>query len=161
MLYFGVVISAILIIVGLLGVLVPFLPGLPLAFCGALLLSYITGFKLISLWSILFLAVLALLSVLVDYLAGLIGARWGKASLWGLVGAITGLVVGILSFGIIGMILGPALGVLVFELVAKRGDHRHAVKAAQSTLISSFLGIAVNAILAIIFMTVLVLALIF
>lgn len=160
MTYVWVVISVIIMIVGLLGVLVPFLPGLPLAFSGVFLLALITDFNLISPWILVILGVLALLSVLVDYLSGIIGARWGKASVWGTVGAITGLIAGIVTFGPIGLILGPAVGVLVFEFVAKR-DKEHALRAAKSTLASSLLGIAVNAILAIIFVLVLTLALIF
>jgi len=160
MTYLWVVISIILMIVGFFGVLIPFLPGLPLAYFGVLLLAFVTGFNLISPWILVILGALALLSILVDYLSGIIGARYGKASLWGMIGAITGLIVGLLVFGPLGLILGPAVGVLVFELIAKR-DHRQAARAAQSTLISSLLGMAINAILAITFAITLIVALIF
>ena len=155
-----IITSGVLIIIGIFGAVVPFLPGLPLAFIGVLMLAYATHFNLISAPVLAALACLALLSLLVDYLSGVIGARWGKASIWGTVGAITGLVVALVAFGPLGLVLGPAVGVLVFEFIAKR-DKNHALRAAKTTFASSLLGIAANGLLAITFIVILVVAIIF
>ncbi len=160
MLYMWLIISVIMIVIGLAGVLVPFLPGIPLAFLGVFVIALVTGFDVISPAVLYFLGTLALLSVVIDYAAGILGARLGKASLWGVLGAVVGTIIGIVTMGIIGIVIGPALGVLIFELIAKK-NQKSALRAAKSTLATSLLGIATNAILAIIFAVTLILALIF
>jgi len=155
-----IILSIIFIVVGIFGAVVPFLPGLPLAFIGTFLLSYVTHFDLISVPVLVALAFLALLSLGIDFASGAIGARLGKASLWGTVGAIAGLIVGIAFFGPFGLVLGPALGVLLFELVARR-DQNHALKAAKSTLLTSLLGLALSGILSLVYVIVVVIAVIF
>ncbi len=156
-----IIFSVIMILIGLFGAIVPFLPGLPLAFIGTLVLAIATHFGLISVPVVIALAFLALLSLVVDFASGLIGARLGKASIWGAIGAIVGTIVGILCFGILGIVFGPALGVLLFELLARRNNNSQAVKVAKTTLITSLLGLALNGILAVVYAIVVVVAVIF
>jgi len=154
------IIGIILVLIGLFGAVLPFLPGLPLAFIGTLLISIATHFHLISVPVLVALACLALLSIVVDFASGIIGARLGKASIWGGVGAVTGVIVGILFFGLLGIVFGPAIGVLVFEFIA-RHNKTQAVKVAKTTLVTSLLGLAINGILAVVYVIIVVSAIIF
>ena len=160
MFYFWLILGIIMVLIGIAGVLVPFLPGIPLAFLGAFVLAYITNFEVISPVTLIILAAIALLSLAVDYFSGIIGARWGKASIWGVFGALLGTIIGIITIGPLGIILGPVLGVLIFELVAKK-NVRQATYAAGTTFATSIIGLATGAILAILFAVVLVIALIY
>ncbi len=155
-----VIFAIILLLVGLIGAALPYLPGLPLAFLGTMLLGRLTDFQYFDARWLWLFGFLTLASLACDQLAGFLGSRWGKSSLWGTVGAVVGGLIGVIFFSVWGIILGPALGVLVFEMVARR-DHLRAVRVARVTLVASIIGLVVNALLAIFYSVALALALIF
>ena len=115
------ILAAILIIVGIIGTILPALPGVPLVFAGMLVAAWADGFQHVGLWTLIGLGVLTIIAVAVDFLAGLAGAKRVGASRLALIGAAIGTIVGIF-FGIPGLLLGPFLGALIGELVA--GGHR-------------------------------------
>jgi len=155
-----IILAIILLAIGLIGAALPYLPGLPLAFLGTILLGRLTDFGYFDARWLWFFGSLTLASLACDQLAGFLGSRWGKSSLWGTLGAVTGGLIGVIFFGVWGIILGPALGVLAFEMMAKR-DHLRAVRVARVTLVASIVGLAVNALLAIIYAVTLALVFIF
>jgi len=108
-----------LVLVGLAGTILPFLPGPPLVFAGLLLAAWADGFSRVGWPSLALLAVLTLAAVLVDFLGGAWGARRRKASRQAVLGAILGSCAG-LFFGIPGLILGPFLGAAGGEYLACR-----------------------------------------
>ena len=68
------------------GVILPFLPGVPLAAVGVLFAAWLGAFQVLGLREILIAALLAGLSLVLDYLATVVGARWYGAStrgVWG------------------------------------------------------------------------------
>ncbi|MGH8124057.1 MAG: DUF456 domain-containing protein [Rudaea sp.] len=117
------VLAGILIVAGLVGSLLPVLPGVPLVFAGMLLAAWADGFAHVGVFTLIVLGVLCLLAMLVDFVAGLLGARRVGASKYALWGAMIGTLVGIF-FGLPGLLLGPFLGALAGELGAgSRVDH--------------------------------------
>jgi uncharacterized protein len=115
--------AALLVLVGLAGVVVPVLPGIPLLFFGLWVSAWAGGFEHVGFWTLLILGKLAVLSVLIDILAGLAGARRLGASTRGIVGAGLGTIVG-LMFGLVGVLLGPFVGAVLGELAhGRRIDH--------------------------------------
>jgi len=84
------------------------------------------------------LVVLALLSLAMDYAATAYGSKKMGATWRGMVGAILGLVVGLL-FGPLGLVLGPLVGAIAFEMIGGR-DWKEAAKAGLGTLIGLVLG---------------------
>jgi len=109
--------AAVLILVGLIGTVVPALPGVPLVFGGMLLAAWADGFQHIGVGTLIVLGVLTVLALAVDFVAGLAGAKRVGASKHALWGAAIGTIVGIF-FGIPGLLLGPFVGALIGELVA-------------------------------------------
>jgi uncharacterized protein len=109
--------AVLLIVVGFVGTIVPALPGVPLVFAGMLLAAWADGFQHVGLWTLIGLGVLTAIAVVVDFLAGLAGAKRVGASKLALIGAAVGTVIGIF-FGIVGLLLGPFLGALIGELIA-------------------------------------------
>ena len=107
--------AAVLILVGLAGAILPVLPGVPVVFAGMWLAAWVGNFADIGTWTVVLLGVLAALAVLIDFVAGLLGARRVAASGAALWGATIGTVVG-LFFGLPGLLLGPFLGALIGEL---------------------------------------------
>ncbi len=114
------ILTGALMVAGALGTLLPFLPGCPLIFAGALLYAWHTGFAVVS-WKILFvLLALTLLSEVLEKVAALIGAKRYGASRWGLIGALLGGIGGVILAGPLGLIFGPFLGAVVLELLHGR-----------------------------------------
>lgn len=107
--------AGLLVVVGLAGTILPALPGVPLVFAGMWLAAWVGDYGRIGTWTVVLLGVLAGLAVLLDFVAGILGARRVAASPAALWGAAIGTVVG-LFFGLAGLLLGPFIGALVGEL---------------------------------------------
>lgn len=108
----------ILMLGGLVGVLLPFLPGTLFIFAGALIHKLLTP-EWLSWTTIVILGVMVLVERLLDVLGTMVGARWLGATRWGIFGAVIGGIVGIF-FGLPGLILGPVFGALVGEIIFAR-----------------------------------------
>lgn len=113
------ILGGLLLLVGIVGIVLPALPGVPLMFAGMLMVAWAGNFSLLGPGMLVVLGVLTLLSVILDLLAGLIGAQRVGASRLALVGAALGTVVG-LFFGLIGVVLGPFIGAFLGELAYSR-----------------------------------------
>ena len=137
------IVSAGLIIIGLLGVFLPVLPGIPLAFTGMLLAAWAGGFREISVIIIIVLGLLTLASVAIDFLASALGAKRAGASRMAIVGAGLGSLFGLLFFSLPGLIIGPFIGVLVVE-TAKGKSVREASKIGFATWIGMAVGMALK-----------------
>jgi len=75
------------------------------------------GFETIG-WSLLLtFAILTIVSLVLDYLGGVIGAKKYGATRWGLIGSIIGGIAGFFMGGIVGLIFGPFFGAVLFELI--------------------------------------------
>ncbi len=107
--------AALIIIAGLVGTVIPALPGVPLIFCGLFVVAWIGHFQTIGWITITVLAILAVIAWVIDFLAGALGARYLGASSRALWGATFGAIVGFF-FGIPGIILGPFIGAVLGEL---------------------------------------------
>lgn len=114
------ILAALIVISGLIGVVVPALPGIPVMFAGLVLAAWSTGFEPVGWGTIAVLGALTALSVLIDFLAAAFGAKRQGASPRAFWGATLGAVVG-LFFGLIGIVLGPFIGAVAAELSSGRG----------------------------------------
>lgn len=123
---------------GLVGLLLPVLPGPPLLILGFVLGAWAEDFEYISWGALSVLIVLSLFLYIVDFLSTLFGAKKYGASNRALLGATIGGAVGIF-FGLIGIIIGPFIGAVIGELTVQ-GD---AVQAGRSG-IGATLGLAIS-----------------
>ncbi|OJY89872.1 MAG: hypothetical protein BGP25_04535 [Lysobacterales bacterium 63-13] len=117
--------AALLIIVGTLGTVLPALPGVPIVYAGMFLAAWVGDFSHIGWPTLTILGVLTALSVIVDLLASVFGAKRVGASGWALFGAAAGTVIG-LFFGLVGLIFGPFVGAVAGELIAGSSLRRSA-----------------------------------
>jgi uncharacterized protein YqgC (DUF456 family) len=138
--------SALIIAAGLIGTIVPALPGVPLMFAGMLLAAWTGGFDPIGPWTLGVLGLLTALAVAADLLASLLGAKRVGASAWALFGAAVGTLVG-LFFGLLGILVGPFVGALAGELIAG-GTLQRAGTVGVGTWIGFLLGTVVKIALA-------------
>lgn len=134
------VIASCLMIAGIIGSVVPFLPGPPLSYGGLLVLQLreVTAFstKFLLIW----LAIVVVIVVL-DYVVPIYGTKKFGGSKYGMWGCTIGLIAGF-WFGPIGIIAGPFVGAFVGELLANNESDR-ALKAA----LGSFIGFMFSTLL--------------
>lgn len=130
--------AAVMMLVGLVGTILPALPGVPLIFAGMLLAAWADGFMHIGVWTLVLLGFLCVVAVAIDFIASLMGAKRVGASGWALFGAAVGTLAGFF-LGIPGLILGPFVGALVGELVAG-GTMRRAAEVGFGTWLGLLFG---------------------
>lgn len=140
MLYYAL--AVVLILVGIAGVVLPALPGLPLVFAGMLLAAWADDFQKIGWVTLVVLGVLTALSFAADIFSTAVGAQRVGASrkaLWGtVIGAFAGL-----FFMPIGLFAGPFVGALVGELWHGR-ELRQAAKVGLGTWLGIVLGVVLK-----------------
>ena len=142
--YFLLAIAIILIIVGLLGCVLPIIPGPPLSFLGILILhftkfgesEYTTNF-------LLTLAFIAIIVTVLDYIVPIWGTKkFGgtKAGMWG---ATIGMIIGMIFLGPLGLILGPLVGAIIGETI-KGANNRDAFRAGIGAFVGFLLGVGLK-----------------
>jgi len=110
--------TMVLFAVGLIGAVLPVIPGTTIILAAAVIHRIMLGAeKSIGWWSIGLLVLLTLATYALDFLSGYYGAKYFGATKWGTFGAIIGAIVG-LFFGIIGLFVGPVIGAMVGEFIA-------------------------------------------
>lgn len=134
-------IASVIVILGLVGTVLPVLPGNLLVFAGLLLAAWADQFTRVGVVGLSVIGALGLLAFAADLIASALGAKRVGASPQALIGATVGGVIGIL-FGIPGMILGPFAGAVLGELLA-RGRLAQAGKVG----IGTWLGLLAAAVL--------------
>lgn len=133
--------AAVLIVIGLAGLILPALPGIPLVFIGLLLLAWAENFAYVGWGTLTLLGLLTVLSVGIDFLASALGAKKFGASSRAIVGAAFGALAGIF-FGLIGIVLGPFVGAVVGEFSGKTS-----LKAATHAGVGATLGLLFGTLL--------------
>lgn len=124
--------GVVMVLAGLAGCLLPAIPGLPLIFLGALAIAWAGDFQQLGAITLGILAAMALLGMLIDFVAGVFGAKVSGASSRALLGAALGSVVSIF-FGLPGLVLGPFIGAALGEWQVHR-DAYQAGKVGLATL---------------------------
>src|ERR1700754_3850763 len=112
-----------LIVLGVLGTVLPVLPGAMLVLAGIVLGAWIDDFTRVSGWTVGVIAVLAVLAWVTDILAALLGARRAGASPLALAGAAVGTVAGIFT-GFVGLLVLPLAGAIAGEYWTRRDGLR-------------------------------------
>lgn len=133
--------AGLLIVVGLLGTVLPVLPGLPVMFAGMWLVAWNDDYARVGGGTLVVLGLLLLVSLAVDVLASIVGAKRVGASDKALWGAALGGLAGVF-FGLPGLLLGPFLGAVGGEM-AHGTDRRAALRVGTGT----WVGLAVGAVL--------------
>ena len=151
--------SLLLILLGLAGTVLPALPGTLLVAGGIVLGAWIDDFSRVGWLSLSLVAVLALLAWVLDYVAGLLGAKRAGASREAIIGAALGTVVG-LFMGLIGILFMPLVGAALGEFLARRDQHQ-ALRVGVSTWLGIMAGLIAKVVIAFMMIGVFIAALLF
>ena len=128
---------------GLIGTVLPVIPGTTIIFAAAVVHRLMLGeAHSIGWWTLGSLGVLTAASLSLDILSGSLGAKWAGATRWGALGGIVGAVVGLFFFPL-GLFLGPMIGVLLGELLGGK-KLLPAGKSTWGTMLGTTAGLIVN-----------------
>lgn len=133
------ILAGALVAAGVVGLVLPVVPGPPMIFAGLVLAAWAEGFAHVGGVTLAVLAILAVIAASIDFLAGAFGAKHFGASRRAMIGALAGALVG-LFFGIPGIIAGPFIGAVIGELTA----HKNVLDAGLAGA-GAWLGMVVGA----------------
>ncbi len=139
------ILVVVLIAAGVVGTILPALPGALLVFAGILLGAWIDHFERVSITVVVICGVLTLLAWATDYAAAMLGAKRAGASRLAVIGAAIGTVAGVFT-GLVGLIFMPLVGAAIGELIAVRNATR-AARVGVSTWIGLLLGTLAKVVL--------------
>ena len=131
-----------MVALGLVGVVMPALPGHVLILAGLVVAAWADGFAHVSAWTLGVIALVAIASYGIDFVTAAVSTRRLGASKDAMVGAALGTMGG-LFFGLPGLILGPFVGAVIGELIASR-NLRQAGRAGIAATIGFAIGTAVK-----------------
>ena len=138
--------TLLIMLVGLVGTIMPLLPGTSIILAAAVMHHFALGAdRSVGWWTLAGLIALTIVSYVLDFVSGAIGAQKFGATRWGAVGGIVGAIVGIF-FGLPGIFFGPLAGVLLGELLGGKGL-LPAGKSTWGTLLGTTAGIVAKLII--------------
>lgn len=140
---FLLVLAFLFMVVGIIGCIIPGLPGVPLAYIG-LWIAQATERVDFSWQALLVWGIVTVVVSILDYVVPAWGTRHYGGTKYGVWGSTIGVFVG-LVFGAIGVIVGPLVGAIIGELFSGK-EWQQALRAGWG----SFLGILMGTILKVI-----------
>ena len=133
-----IVLVIILLLIGLIGCIIPALPGPPISFLGLLLLHFFTSYT-IDVETLWLLAAIVSLITFLDYWLQIYGVKKFGGGKKAINGTILGLLLGLLLFPPFGVIIGPFIGAFLGAKMEAKEDTNRAIKIALGAL-AGFLG---------------------
>jgi uncharacterized protein YqgC (DUF456 family) len=144
------IIGGILVIIGILGSILPILPGPPISYVALILLQLTSKHPFSTAFLVIF-GVITALVVVIDYLIPVWGTKRFGGSKAGMLGGTIGVVAGLFIFPPFGIIIGPFIGAIIGELIAGR-EIKAATRAGFGSLVGFLTGtvmkIALTAVMA-------------
>lgn len=109
--------SLLIMTVGLLGIVIPNLPGMVLIWTGVFIYGSLTKFEILDKNYLLFVTSLSLFAILIEYVETIWGKKRVHHGIRGIIGAILGGIIGgtsgSITLLIIGTLAGAAFGVIL------------------------------------------------
>ncbi len=138
-----IIIGLLLAIVGMIGCILPVIPGPILSFCALILLSWINNWQIFSQTFLMVMGAVTIFLIVLDYIAPALGAKKYGATRRGIWGSAIGMIIGIFFIPPWGMIVGAFAGALLGELSSGKSG-RKALRAGWGILIGSVLGVGLK-----------------
>jgi len=148
--------TGLLLLLGLVGSVLPQLPGLPIIFAAALLHGLLTGFHPLGWPTIIVVGVVTGVMQVVDYLASMWGVKRLGGTRWGIIGSAVGSIAGIFLGGLLGLVAGGFAGAVLGELLGAGQDLGSSFKIGLGSLLGLLAGTLIR-VAAAVFLVVLIL----
>jgi uncharacterized protein YqgC (DUF456 family) len=138
-----IILGFIVLAAGIVGCVLPIIPGPPLAYAALILLSIARKWEAVSPTVLIVLGVATAAVTVMDYLMPLVTSKWKGASRAGIWGSVAGMIVGLIFFPPFGVIIGTFVGAVVGELLFSNRPEG-ALKAGWGVFLGTLLGIALK-----------------
>ena len=148
--HFLLILSLLLMIVGIIGSLLPALPGPPISWVGILMLYFCPGMET-NYWLLGITLVIAVVIGILDYVIPAKGTKYFGGSKYGIWGTNIGLIIGIFAPIPFGFLIGPFVGALVGELIYNSQEKGRAFKAATGSFIGFLAGTFMKLLVSLLF----------
>ena len=149
--YFLLILGLLLMLVGIIGSILPALPGPPISWVGILMLYLCEGIS-INYWILAVTLLIAVIIGILDYIIPAKGTKYFGGSKYGIWGTNIGLVVGIFAPIPFGFLIGPFVGALVGELIYNSQEKGRAFKAATGSFIGFLVGTFMKVLVSLLFL---------
>ncbi|MCR4938624.1 MAG: DUF456 domain-containing protein [Treponemataceae bacterium] len=146
---FFAILGGILLLVGLVGTVLPVLPGPPIAWAG-LLASYFSVYTNLKIWMLLVTGIVAILVTLLDNIFPSLMTKKAGGSKAATTGCTLGLIASIF-LGPVFILIAPFIGALIGELIHDSSDKKRAFIAAFGAFKGFLLGTGIKIITVICF----------
>lgn len=133
-------------IIGLIGCLIPIVPGPPMNYA-ALLIAYFYYPGAVSENTLYYLGALTAVTVASDYILPMMGIKYlgiGKGGMWG---SFIGMIAGVVLFPPFGFLIGAAIGAVAGEIIGGKGGNE-ALRAGMAAFILNIAAIVFKLIIA-------------
>jgi uncharacterized protein YqgC (DUF456 family) len=108
-------------VAGIIGCLLPVIPGPAISFLSLILLSYARDWQAFSPTFLVIVGILTVILFCIDYVMPARGAKKYGASKWGVAGSVVGMLAGMLFFPPWGLFAGAFLGAIAGEIAVRKG----------------------------------------
>lgn len=132
-----IIIGSVFIIAGIIGSVIPVVPGTPFSYLGLIFLQ-LTENPPFEIYFMLIWAVIVFIVSGLDYLATIFGTQQMGGTRYGIAGCLIGGVIGLIIFPPLGIILGPIAGAYIGELVGGK-NRDQALKAGMGAVFGFFI----------------------
>ena len=141
--YLLIILSLICVIIGLIGSIIPILPGPPISWFGILLL-YFTSIIDFNYWILSITFLLAIASLFFDWIIPAKLIKKFNGTNYGVYGAIIGSITGLIYGSAYGFIIGLLVGSFIGELIYDSKDLKRAIIATIGSFIGFILSTVIN-----------------
>lgn len=151
--YSAWIVTILLFLTGLLGCVLPVLPGHLLILAGAISYRIMMGAEAsLEWWGFGVLLFLIVLSQVFDFLSGSLGAKMFGGSKWSAMGALLGGIAGLL-FLPLGLLLGPLIGAFLFEKLFAQKEMKPSLAAGIGGLVGTLTGMVFKLFIGVLMIT--------
>lgn len=136
--YVLLILGILCLITGLIGCVLPALPGPPLSYAGLLMLHFTRWIEFSTTELLVALGIVVIVQI-IDYFIPMYGTKRMGGTRWGTWGCLIGTVIGLLFFPPWGILIGPFAGAVVGELLGGK-EAANALRAGFGALVGFLLG---------------------
>jgi len=143
-----ILLSYILVVMGIVGIIIPGLPGLIFILAGILVYGWHFGFEVLGYNFIATMVLLTVIGTVVDILGSMVGAKKYGASKLSILAIVVGVIIGAMAMGPIGLIIGPIVAVILTEMFRGK-SFSEAIKVTLGVILGFISGLALRFVIGI------------
>lgn len=143
------ILSYLFLFIGIIGSVLPVLPGLTISWLG-ILFFYLQKPIPFNYWIVYGSLILVILIWIIDFMLPAVGTKKYGGSKYGIWGTNIGLVIGLFAPIPLGFLIGPLVGAFIGEFVFNKSTKAIALKAATGSFIGFLVSTFMQVVLAVI-----------